>query len=113
MSFPSTTPTLPVPVSRPLPVPGARPPMPARQGIGALARRALPAVRASLAVVAAGLATEYALRSLARRVLEPGSRPQSNEPESRAVAPLSGAVMVRTRTVVTEFVIRERIRRVR
>ncbi len=106
MSLPSTIPTLPVPTSRPLPTPGARPPVPSRHGIRTLARRALPAVRASLAVAAAGIAAEYALRALANRAF-------ATLLASRDVLPIAAPAATRTRIVVTEFVIRERIRRVR
>ena len=106
MSLPSTTPMLPVPTSRPLPVPRALPSLPSRHGIGTFGRRALPALRASLAVAAAGLAAEYALRALANRAF-------ATLVASRDVVPIVAPAAVRTRTVVTEFVIRERIRRVR
>jgi hypothetical protein len=106
MSLPSTMPTLPVPASRPLPAPGAHPPVPSRHGIGTLARRAFPAMRASLTVVAVGVAVEYALRALANRAF-------ATVLASREVLPIAAPVAMRTRVVVTEFVIRERIRRVR
>jgi hypothetical protein len=75
-------------------------PLPARRSLPAVAaERALPVVGSSLAMAAAGFATEYALRLLANRAL------------SSLVQPMRRAMPVASRTVVTEFVVIERVRR--
>ena len=106
MSLPATTPTLPVPVTRPLPVPRGLPPVPSRRSLGPLVRRALPALRASLVVVAAGIVVEHALRALTRRTATTLATPGD-------VMPMVTPVVMHTRVVVTEFVIRERTHRLR
>ncbi len=65
----------------------------------ALARHAVPAVARSAATLAVGFAAEYALRSLANRAL------------GAFIAPLRRTAPAVTRTVVTEFVVIDWVRR--
>lgn len=94
--------TLPLDPAR-LPVPArASLPVPALPSVGA---RLAPVVQATLVAAAAGLGVELALRSVATRAMGALGR------NAVSVAPAS--VVGTTRTVVTEFVIRERVRRFR
>lgn len=95
MTFPLDSSRLPVP----LPARGA---LPARSL--PVVTRLVPVVQATLVAAAAGLGVEMALRPLAARALGALSRGASAAPT---------AVAGTTRTVVTEFVIRERVRRFR
>ncbi len=70
-----------------------------RATLPALARRVTPAVARSAATLAVGFVAEYALRSLANRAL------------AAFVSPLRHSVPTVTRTVVTEFVVIDRVRR--
>lgn len=91
MNLPALRPSLPVP----------RPRVPAILG------RVLPAVRGSIALVAASLAAEFAARAIMQRVmsaLSTAARPAS------PVVDTAGRV---TRTIVTEVVVKERFRRPR
>lgn len=72
--------------------------------ISELHRRMLPAVRGSVAIVAAGLAAEFALRTLANRALTAVGA------ATRPVAPLADTAGRVSRTVVTEIVVQERFR---
>ena len=65
----------------------------------ALARSVTPAVARSAATLAVGLAAEYALRSLANRAV------------AALISPLRHAAPTVTRTVVTELVVIDRVRR--
>ncbi len=65
----------------------------------ALARRAAPAVTRSVATLAVGFVAEYALRSLATRAL------------AAFISPLRHSMPTVTRTVVTELVVIDRVRR--
>jgi hypothetical protein len=67
--------------------------------------RLAPIVRASVVAAVAGLGVEYVLRSAAMRALTSAGR--AAKPRS-ALAAVEG-----TRVIVTEFVIRERVRRFR
>ena len=95
MTFPLDPARLPVPLP-------PRVALPVR-AVPALTRLA-PVVQATLVAAAAGLGVELALRSVATRALGAVSRGASAAP---------GAVAGTTRTVVTEYVIRERVRRFR
>jgi len=89
-------------------LPAIRPLLPARgPRVPAAPHRLLPAVRGSVAVVAAGLAAEVALRTLANRALA------ALTAVIRPAAPLAGAAGRVSRTVVTEIVVEERFRRSR
>jgi hypothetical protein len=81
-----------VPLSRSLPA--RRPPLAL-----VAAQRMLPAAGRTLAAAAVGLAAEYMLRAVANRALGSVARPAA------PTAPRT------TRTVITEFVIIERVRR--
>jgi hypothetical protein len=93
MTFPLDPARLPVPLPMHLAV---------RQ-LPAAARLA-PVVQATLVAAVAGLGVELALRSVATRALGALSRGASAAPSTVAGT---------TRTIVTEFVIRERVRRFR
>ena len=74
--------------------------LPARQqpSLPLVVKRVLPAARRTIAAAAVGLVAEYALRALANRALGSVMRSSSrSQPRT-------------TRTVITEFVIVERIR---
>ena len=70
-----------------------------RQMLPALARRVAPPIARSAATLAVGFAAEYALRSLANRAL------------AKFISPLRHSLPTVTRTVVTEFVVIDRVRR--
>jgi len=95
MTFPLDPSRLPVPLPARLALP-ARP-------VPVVARLA-PVVQATVVAAVAGLGVELALRSVATRALGAIGRGASAAP---------GMVAGTTRTVVTEMVIRERVRRFR
>lgn len=95
MTFPLDPSRLPVPLPAQLTLPA--------RSLPAVARLA-PVVQATLVAAAAGLGVELALRSVATRALGALGRGASAAP---------GAMAGTTRTIVTEFVIRERVRRFR
>ena len=66
----------------------------------AVAARLLPTVTRSATAIAVGLAVEYALRTLATRALRAVAAPLRRSPPAAV-----------TRTVVTEFIVIERLRR--
>jgi hypothetical protein len=70
-----------------------------QQLLPALARRAAPAIARSAATLAVGFAAEYALRSLVNRAL------------GEFISPLRHSLPAVTRTVVTELVVIDRVRR--
>jgi hypothetical protein len=74
----------------------------------AVVRRTLSALKAPLAVAAAGLAAEYALRKLVNRGMAALVRNARPEP----LAALARVPSAR-RIVITEFVVREQVRRFR
>ena len=107
MTLPASMPTLPVPARRPLPVQRALPLVPALEHVRALVQSVLPAMGTSLAVAAATIATEYALRALV-------SRAQPSLPVERNPAALRETLpTIPARVIVTEFIVQERIRRIR
>ena len=95
MTFPLDPSRLPVPLPARIALPG--------RSLPAVTRLA-PGVQATLVAAVAGLGVELALRSVATRALGAVTRGTSAAPS---------AVMGTTRTVVTEFVIRERVRHFR
>lgn len=93
-----------------LPVPsdlfgGSRAVSPRQTLVLAVATRLVPVVRASLVAAVAGLGVEMALRATVMRVLTALGR--------SAVEASAHSVADTTRTIVTEYVVRERVRRVR
>jgi hypothetical protein len=73
----------------------------------ALVHHVLPAMRSSLAVAAAGVAAECALRWIVKYAT-------SARAAERGAATLTGVLpVIPTRVVVTEVIIRERVRRMR
>lgn len=93
-------------------LPAIRPHLPARAPRLPVAAsgnrlRALPVVRGSVALVAAGLAAEFALRALANRALT------ALTAATRPAVPVAEATGRMSRIVVTEIVVRERFRRPR
>lgn len=93
MNLPLDPSRLPVPVRASLPV----------RALPSVGARLAPVVQATLVAAAAGLGIELALRSVATRALSALGR--------RAVA--TPSAVATTRTIVTEYVIRERVRRFR
>ena len=87
--------------------PASRSLRPRTTPLPALAGRALPVLGRSMAGLALGFATEYALRSLSRTVV--GAL--SASPRGIAAATRGSAVGSITRTVVTELVVVEPARR--
>ena len=92
-----------------LPLDSSRLPVPVRASVPTRALpsvgvRLAPVVQATLVTAAAGLGVELALRSVATRALTALGRGAVATPT---------AVAGTTRTVVTEFLIRERVRRFR
>jgi hypothetical protein len=78
-----------------------------REVVRALITRALPAMRSSFAVAITGVAAEYALRALVRYAM-------SIRAVERAAPTLTDVLpVVPTRVIVTEVIIRERVRRLR
>ena len=96
MTFPLDPTRLPVPLPPRLALPA--------RALPAATSRLAPVVQATLVAAAAGLGVELALRSVATRALGALGRGASAAP---------GVVAGTTRTVVTEMVIRERVRRFR
>ncbi len=77
-----------------------------RQAVAlAVATRLVPVVRASVVTALAGLGVEMALRAAVTRALTALGR--------GAVEASAHSVAATTRTIVTEYVVRERVRRVR
>ncbi len=95
MSLTPSSPHFSIAVSRPVAI---------QRGLRALASRMTPAVQATVAVAATGLAAEYALRGLANRALAMVATGRK---------PLLPSVAVGQRVVVTEWSVREQVRRVR
>ena len=95
MSLIPASPHFAVTASRPLAI---------QRGLRALASRVAPVVQATVAVAATELAVEYALRGLANRVLT------KVVTEREPLLPPAAAGL---RVVVTEWSVREQVRRVR
>ena len=96
---------LPVPSDLFVPARGIRT-VPVRQTLAlAVATRLVPIVRASLVMAVAGLGVEMALRAAVTRALRALGR--------GATEASVHSVVATTRTIVTEYVVRERVRRVR
>jgi hypothetical protein len=70
-------------------------------------RDAIHAVPASLAVAVAGITVEYAARLIVKHALSPRAAQESAAALAEVLPP------VPTRIVVTEIVVRERVRRIR
>lgn len=94
--------TLPADPSR-LPVPASSVALPVPRTTR-IASRVAPVLRASLVAAAAGLGVELALRAVATRALAGLGRAEVDAARSMAGT---------TRTIVTEFVVHERVRRFR
>ena len=75
----------------------------------AVAKRALPALARSVTAVAVALAAEYALRSIANRALSAFAAPLGGVLPARSLAPAARSTV--TRTVVTELLVIEPVRR--
>lgn len=97
---------LPVPSQLPFGPRGPRAIVAPRQAlVAAIASRLGPVLRTSLVAAAAGLGVEVALRTVISRALTAMRRDAAQVVRTSAAAG--------TRTIVTEFVVRERVRRVR
>lgn len=93
-----------LPALRPL-LPARAPRLPVASPDGH--RSSMPVVRGSVALVAAGLAAEFAVRAIAKRALTAVTA------AVRPAVPVAESAGSVSRTVVTEIVVRERFRRPR